>query len=203
MRITKEKAEENRQSLVKAAGKLFREKGIDGVGVAEISKEAGLTHGALYAHFPSKEALAAEAFGYGMERSRARLAAMSADGKVDLDAFLDFYLSSEQRDSPAHSCAMAASASEIGRQDVGLSERFAASFQRMARMFEQHIASVRPDADAHAEGLTIASALIGGVAAARAVAKANPALSDEILASTRRTLGELSNKLNDKRTGLS
>lgn len=195
MRITKEKAEENRQALVKAAGKLFRERGIDGVGVAEISKEAGLTHGALYAHFPSKDALAAEAFGHGAERSRALLNTMMVDGKPDLDAFLDFYLSTEQRDNPAHSCAMAASASEIGRQDASLSARFSESFERMAAMFEQHIAATRPDADARADALTIASALIGGVAAARATAKASPALSNEILQSTRRVLGELSSKL--------
>ncbi len=195
MRITKEKAEENRQSLVKAAGKLFRERGIDGVGVAEISKEAGLTHGALYAHFPSKEALAAEAFGHGAERARVRLSTMMVDGKPDLNAFLDFYLSTEQRDKPAHACAMAASASEVGRQDVGLSARFSESFERMAGFFEQHIAATKPEADARADALTIASALIGGAAAARATAKANPLLSDEILRSTRRVLGELSSKL--------
>src|SRR6202023_4155843 len=62
LKVTKEKAAENRAALVQAAGRLFRERGIDGVGVAEISKKAGLTHGALYAQFPSKEALAAEAF---------------------------------------------------------------------------------------------------------------------------------------------
>jgi AcrR family transcriptional regulator len=62
MKVTKEKATENRAALVRAASRLFRERGIDGVGVAEISKKAGLTHGALYAQFPSKEALAAEAF---------------------------------------------------------------------------------------------------------------------------------------------
>ena len=59
LKVTKEKATENRAALVHAAGRLFRERGIDGVGVAEISKKAGLTHGALYAQFPSKEALAA------------------------------------------------------------------------------------------------------------------------------------------------
>ncbi|MFA9216641.1 MAG: TetR/AcrR family transcriptional regulator [Sphingomonadaceae bacterium] len=194
MRITKEKAEENRQSLVKAAGKLFREKGIDGVGVAEISKEAGLTHGALYAHFPSKEALAAAAFDEGMEQARARAGRMVVDGKLDLDAFLDYYLSTEQRDSPAHGCAMAASASEIGRQDTALSAGYSSAFQRMARVFERHLATLRPAADARADSLTIAAALIGGVASARATAKADPALSDEILAATRRTINHLCNQ---------
>ena len=55
LKVTKAKAAENRAALVQAAGSLFRERGIDGVGVAEISKKAGLTHGALYAQFPSKQ----------------------------------------------------------------------------------------------------------------------------------------------------
>ncbi len=75
LKVTKEKAAENRAALVQAAAHLFRERGIDGVGVAEISKTAGLTHGALYAQFSSKEALAAEAFASafkgGLEQIRA------------------------------------------------------------------------------------------------------------------------------------
>jgi len=191
MRITKEKAEENRLALVKAAGKLFRERGIDGVGVAEISKEAGLTHGALYAHFPSKEALAAEAFGHNADRAGVHREKVMVDGKPDFNAFLDFYLSTEQRDNPAHSCAMAASASEIGRQDVSISARYEASFQRMTAFFERHIAETKPAAEARAEALAISAALIGGVSAARAVAKSNPALSDEILRSTRQVIAQL------------
>src|ERR1700736_5262452 len=77
LKVTKEKDAENRAALVQAAGSLFRERGIDGVGVAEISKQAGLTHGALYAQFPSKEALAAEAlasaFKGGLEQITAEL----------------------------------------------------------------------------------------------------------------------------------
>ena len=62
MKVTKHQAAANRDALLDAAGRLFRERGIDDVGVAEIGKEAGLTHGALYAHFPTKDALAAEAY---------------------------------------------------------------------------------------------------------------------------------------------
>src|ERR1700721_4074420 len=64
--VSKATTELNRGALLGAASRLFREKGIDGVGVAEIAKEAGLTHGALYKHFPSKDALAAEAFYYAI-----------------------------------------------------------------------------------------------------------------------------------------
>ena len=75
MKVTKEKAAQNRATLVQAAGRLFRERGIDGVGVAEICQAAGLTHGALYAQFPSKGALAAEALAAGLDRSYAYMTA--------------------------------------------------------------------------------------------------------------------------------
>ncbi len=191
MRITKEKAEENRHALVQAAGRLFRERGIDGVGVAEISKEAGLTHGALYAHFPSKEALAAEALGHGVQRAAARLGKHAKDGIPDLAEFLDYYLAPATRDDLSGGCALAASASEIGRQDAALSVHFAEGFLRTATAFERQVAKARPEADARQAGLAIAAAMIGGVAAARAVAKADPALSDEVLAAVRNILGEL------------
>src|SRR5437879_10460328 len=80
LKVTKEKAAENRAALVQAAGRLFRERGIDGVGVAEISKKAGLTHGALYAQFPSKEALAAEAFASAFKHGFEQLTA-DRDGR--------------------------------------------------------------------------------------------------------------------------
>jgi TetR/AcrR family transcriptional repressor of nem operon len=64
--VSREQTALNRGSLLQAASRLFREKGIDGVGVAEIAKEAGLTHGALYKHFPSKDVLAAEAFSHAV-----------------------------------------------------------------------------------------------------------------------------------------
>src|ERR1700759_157383 len=98
VKVTKEKAAEHRETLVKTAARLFRERGIDGVGVAEISKEAGLTHGALYAHFPSKEALAAEALGHGVRRAAARLGKYARDGVPDLAEFLDYYLAPATRD---------------------------------------------------------------------------------------------------------
>jgi TetR/AcrR family transcriptional repressor of nem operon len=191
MRITKEKAEENRAALVQAAGRLFRSRGIDGVGVAEISKEAGLTHGALYAHFPSKEALAAEALSHGVERGAMRLNKHIKDGAPDLAAFLDYYLAPETRDDMVNGCALAASASEMGRQEKTLSAHFAEGFLRMATAFEQQIARTRPEADARKTGLAIAAALIGGVAAARGTAKADPELSNDVLEAVRSIVNEL------------
>src|SRR5271167_5277992 len=93
MKVTKEKSAENRAALIETAGRLFRERGIDGVGVAEISKKAGLTHGALYAQFPSKEALAAEAFTSGLTPVLEQIIADRDGSPAALADFLDDYLS--------------------------------------------------------------------------------------------------------------
>lgn len=191
MRISKEKAAENRAALIRAASKLFRERGIDGVGVAEISKEAGLTHGALYAHFKSKEELALEALSYGLEQNNARMYASTVGGMPNLACFLDHYLSVESRDDYGNRCPIAASASEIGRQDKALSARFAEGYLVMARAFERQIAENSPGSDALARAMLAVAAMIGSVTVARGVAKANPALSEQVLKAARQLLDEL------------
>src|SRR6185312_10941555 len=112
VKVTKEKSAENRAALINTAARMFRERGVDGVGVAEISKAAGLTHGALYAQFPSKQALAAEALAHGLARSHASMTAPKPHGAPTLSDHLDLYLSLDHRDNLADGCAMAASASE-------------------------------------------------------------------------------------------
>src|SRR5258706_8576073 len=112
MKVTKQQAAANRAALVQAADRLFRERGIDGVGVAEISKKAGLTHGALYAQFPSKEALAAEAFASAFKGGLEQITADRDGRPVTLTDCLDWYLSFDHRDNLATSCPMSASASE-------------------------------------------------------------------------------------------
>ena len=191
MKVTKEKSAENRAVLTRTAGRMFRARGIDGVGVAEISKAAGLTHGALYAQFPSKQALAAEALAHGMARNLAYLTALKPDGAPMLRDYLDAYLSPEHRENLADGCAMAASASEAARQDEAFSARFAEGLEQMAGAIQATLEAKSPEADDRARALTIAAAMIGGVAVARAAAKSRPDLSDEIVANVRRVLGEL------------
>lgn len=191
MKVTKAKSAEHRAALVRTAGRMFRERGIDAVGVAEISKAAGLTHGALYAQFPSKQALAAEALAHGSARNLAQMTAARPHGGPTLTNYLDLYLSPEHRDNLAEGCAMAASASETARQDEAVSGRFADGFERMVGAIQTALEPTNPRADDRARALTIAAAMIGGVAVARAVAKAQPDLSDEVVAAVRRVLGEI------------
>ena len=190
LKVTKEKAAENRAALVLAAGSLFRERGIDGVGVAEISKKAGLTHGALYAQFPSKEALAAEAFASANERGLERMT--DRDGRpATLTDCLDYYLSFDHRDNLATGCPMSASASEVARQGKVVSERFAEGFEQFVAVMERGLGASPVKAETRQRALAMMAAMIGGVAVSRAVAKADPKLSNQILRAVRRIVGEV------------
>jgi TetR/AcrR family transcriptional regulator, transcriptional repressor for nem operon len=191
LKVTKEKAAENRSALVHAAGRLFRQRGIDGVGVAEISKKAGLTHGALYAQFPSKEALAAEAFAAASQEGWQQVKADRDGRPATLTDLLDYYLSAEHRDNLATSCPMSASASEIGRQDKVVCERFTEGFEQVVALLERGLGASPVKAENRQRALAMMAAMIGGVAASRAVAKADPKLSNQILRAVRQVVGEL------------
>lgn len=184
MRVSKEKAEINRTSLLQAAGRLFREKGFDGVGVAEVAKEAGLTHGALYAHFPSKDALAAEAFTDGIDQ---RLALMRGR-KWTFEKFLEAMFSTEHRDNLENGCPMTASASEIARQGTAVAASFTRAFEETAAVLERSIESEIPAAQKRHIAISALAAQIGAIAVARAVAKIDAPLSKEVLRAVRETV---------------
>jgi TetR/AcrR family transcriptional repressor of nem operon len=145
----------------------------------------------LYGQFPSKQALVAEALAHGMAASQAYMTAPRPQGAPTLSDQLNLYLSLDHRDNLAGGCAMAASASEIGRQDEAISARFAVGFEQMVGSVQAALEATTPAADARARALTIAAAMIGGVAMARAAAKSRPDLSDEIMTAVRRVLGEV------------
>lgn len=190
MKVSKAKAAEHRARIVTEASRLFRARGFDGVGVAEIMQAAGLTHGGFYGHFASKDALAAEACAQAFAETAAFLP--EGEGDVsDLLAYLDGYLSARHRDRPATGCAMAAYGTEVPRQEAPLRAAFADGVEGFAAAIEARLpggASKPAKAARRARALAILSAMIGGLTLARATAKADPALSAEILAGVR---GEL------------
>jgi TetR/AcrR family transcriptional repressor of nem operon len=190
MKVTKEQVAENRAALVRAAGKLFRERGIDGVGVAEISKEAGLTHGALYAQFDSKEALAAEALAAGLERRNAKLMHSAKGGLATISDHIDAFLSKRHRDNIAEGCPIAASGSELARQNGAVSASCADGFEGMAQAIEMLLSKVST-ATSRERALALAVGEIGAIIVARAVAKSRADLSEEILTASRHVFGEL------------
>jgi len=115
VRVTREQAAANRERILEVAGTLFRQHGYDGIGVAEIMKQAGLTHGGFYGHFASKDELAAEITGRVLGRpgwtERLTRSANPTFGDV-----VRGYLSTRHRDDAGRGCLFAALASDVVRQ---------------------------------------------------------------------------------------
>ncbi len=176
---------------MQTAGRLFRERGIDAVGVAEISKKAGLTHGALYAQFPSKKALAAEAFASAFKQGFERMTADRDGRPATLTDHLDYYLSFDHRNDVATSCAMSACVSEVARQEKVVCDRVTEGFEQLVAAMERGLGAAPVKAENRQRALAMAAAMIGGLAASRAVAKTDPELSNEILRAVRRIVGEV------------
>lgn len=176
MFVSKEQTALNRGSLLQAASRLFREKGIDGVGVAEIAKEAGLTHGALYKHFPSKDVLAAEAF------SHAAASKESESGrKQSFEERLDAMFSIKHRDNLANGCPMTASASEIARQGAIVAESFTRVFEEAVANLETSIEVRMSAAQKRRLAILALAAQIGAMAVSRASVHIEPSLSEEVI----------------------
>jgi len=163
------------ERIVKEASRLFRERGFENVSVGEVMKAAGLTHGAFYAHFGSKEELQAAAVAYGQKVSLGRL--QSSKRKTSKGSFADLYLSRWHRDNPGDGCTMAALAQEVARSNPELKTAFEHGLENM----------LSAEGGDRKGAIFRAAAMIGGVVLARAVH--DPRLSDEILESVRQKLG--------------
>lgn len=191
MKVTKEQAQQNRQALLDAAGRLFKKHGIDGIGVAEVSREAGLTPGALYKHFADKQDLAAQAFSHAFRRGFDRVNAPRPGGERDVDTYLKAYLNPRRRDDLEAGCPLIATACETGRQGEQLSQSFAEAFVE----FRAGVESVLPDTMDAAQRAALASvfvaAFVGANAISRGVVKADRALADQVLDQVRGVLASL------------
>ena len=175
MRYPVEETAAKHERIVREASRLFRERGFENVSVGEVMKAAGLTHGAFYAHFNSKEELQAAAVAYGQKVSLGRL--QRSKGNKSKGSYADRYLSRRHRDNPGDGCTMAALAQEVARSTP---EVRAALEQGL-----QEILSAR--GGDRKEAIFREAAMIGGVVLARAVQDAR--FSDEILRSIRQKLG--------------
>jgi TetR/AcrR family transcriptional repressor of nem operon len=158
--------------IVKEASRLFRERGFENVSVGEVMRAAGLTHGAFYAHFRSKQDLQEAAVAYGQALSAGRVRKYGATKKGRRE-FADRYLSPWHRDHPGDGCTMATLAQEIARSKAELKAAF-------ERGFEEILSAQGGDRE---EAIFQTAASLGGVVLARAVQ--DKQLSDEILESVR------------------
>lgn len=191
MKVSKTKAAENRAGIVDAAARLYREKGLSGVGVAEITRDAGLTHGGLYRHFESKDALAREACLRAFEWTITPLDGLGhADGEASstarFQALVDGYLSTSHRDHPGEGCPAAALATDAARAGPEMSDVFAQGVERNIQRF-MRVLEGEP-AEKRAQTIVVLSSMVGALALARATAAGNPALSEEILRTLRERL---------------
>ena len=185
MKVTREKADQNRERIIETAARLFRERGFDGVGVADLMQNAGLTHGGFYGQFDSKEDLAAQACERALAQSAARIDRVIAEHpKNTLDAVAASYLSTRHRDSPGDGCAFVALGAEAPRHSAGVRRVFAEALrlrvEKLMRLVPGTTAARRRKA------LATMASLVGAQVLARAVNDVE--LSNEILLAVKASL---------------
>jgi len=184
MRYSREHKLETHDRIVKKASVRLREKGAHGIGVADLMKDAGLTHGGFYAHFDSREALVIEAFSYAMDRSTERwrkLAEATAPEKR-LAVIVDAYLTSLHRDDPGHGCAVPTLGPEIARESPKTRKAFAAKLEQMIEMLADQVPEL-PRKAARKQATAAIATMIGTLVLARIAGSGE--FSDEILAAGR------------------
>ncbi|HEV8645778.1 MAG TPA: helix-turn-helix domain-containing protein [Burkholderiales bacterium] len=174
------------ERILREASRLFRERGFDGVGVAEIMKAADLTHGAFYAHFPSKEALIAEA-GAAAIADTTRHLTVAVQTEDPRQTFIERYLSEEHRDSPGYGCALAAFGGEMSRQTESVRSAFTDQFERMVDTLAAGLDWPAGE-DARRATLHLMGTLVGAMVLSRAVN--DDRLARDILAAARGASGK-------------
>lgn len=177
MKVTKAQAQTNRARVVETASVLFRERGYDGVGVADLMAAAGFTHGGFYKQFRSKTDLMAESAACGM----AQTAAATAD--MDPVDFVRIYLSREHRDARATGCTMAALGGDAARQPDVVRTTFAAGIESLltALTREGYTWGGADAGETRARALNVMARAVGAIILSRACPDSSP-LADEILA---------------------
>jgi TetR/AcrR family transcriptional regulator, transcriptional repressor for nem operon len=174
-----EKAESH-DRIVEVAAARFRESGVEGVGVADLMKEAGLTHGGFYRHFASRDELVAEAIECALSEGARAVAAAAKVKDHPLAALVDAYLSTMHRDALATSCAVATMAADVARSN----ERARSAYTRQVGAYLElltQLISADTQRARRRKSLAALSALVGAVSMARAVN--DEKLSREILKS--------------------
>jgi TetR/AcrR family transcriptional repressor of nem operon len=176
MKVTKAQAQANRAHIVETASTLFRERGYDGVGVADLMAAAGFTHGGFYKHFSSKADLMAEAASCGLARSA------DATTCVELADFMRYYLSRDHRDRPGDGCTMAALCADAARQSEPVKAAFAAGIERQLSTPARQGAELPEDSgdEARARRIALMAQAIGAIVLSRSCPDDSP-LADEIL----------------------
>jgi TetR/AcrR family transcriptional repressor of nem operon len=187
MRVSREQASENRERVLDVAAKLFRERGFNGVGVAELMKEAGLTHGGFYGQFESKEDLMAQASGRASAAVMKRWRESAARSSHPLSALVGSYLSVSHRDEPGGGCIVAALGAEAPRESAKVRRVVADAAKSLLETLGEVVSGKSKAEKRQRAAVTLAS-MVGAIILARAVD--DDVLSKEILRAVKRATSE-------------
>lgn len=195
---------ETHTRLVAAAAARFKERGIDGISLADLMKDLKLTHGGFYKHFNSRDELVTEALQLALTQSgRAMRERLFDQAKPDVPGFVDFYLDESHRSGRAAGCAVAALAGDAPRKSADVQAQFRAqiesNLEALTVALETGGAGLA-SAEARATALLVLSALYGALMMARAVG--DSPLSREVLQSVRKQLSKLTGPGPAKKTRL-
>jgi TetR/AcrR family transcriptional repressor of nem operon len=194
--VSREQAADNRRAIVAAATQLFRERGVEAVGLNELMKHAGFTQGGFYNHFESKAALIAEVLASAMAQGTVELT-KGARAPVDesttaLRRYVRWYLSQTHRDNIDRGCPVAGFAGDAPRLGAGAQSHFAGGLDDQITILAGLIAeSGAPVAGGERRTLreraiSLHCEMLGALLLSRSVAQAAPALSNEILENVQR-----------------
>jgi TetR/AcrR family transcriptional regulator, transcriptional repressor for nem operon len=178
MRYSQDHKQATRQRILEAAGRRFKQDGIDGAGVATVMSDAGLTNGAFYAHFTSKEDLVANVLADQLRAQRQSFDAHPSN-RAGLEAFIRAYLSPQHRDQYADGCPSAALLDEIARRPVATKQVFTDELMGVIDDIAARLDPADPEA-AKTDALTIFGLMLGTLQLARALTDRE--LSDQLLA---------------------
>jgi len=169
MRVSRLQAEENRQKVINVASRLFRERGFDGIGLKDLMEGAGLTQGAFYKQFASKDDLAAQASKRAVESAARRwTAAAEANPKDPLGAVIGFYLGMEHRGERGDGCPIVALGSDAARQGSELKASFEAGIKAHLDVLGRLIAKADGDATGRA-AMAVLATMVGALTLSRVV----------------------------------
>ena len=169
MRVSRIQAEKNRQTVIDVASRRFRERGFDGIGLKDLMESAGLTQGAFYKQFASKEDLAAQASGRALESASRRWSdAIAANPGDPLGVVLAFYLSPEHREEVMDGCPIVALGSDAARQGGDVKASFEAGVKTHLELLGRLIAGTDGE-EPQRKAMAILSTMVGAVILSRVV----------------------------------
>jgi TetR/AcrR family transcriptional repressor of nem operon len=169
MRVSRIQAAENRQTVINVASRLFRARGFDGIGLKDLMKGAGLTQGAFYKQFASKDDLAAQASRRALESASGRWSGAAAANPEDpLGAVMAFYLSNEHREERMDGCPVVALGSDAARQGSDVKASFEAGIKAYLEVLGRMVSETNGE-EAKSKAMAILSTMVGALTLSRVV----------------------------------